>query len=77
MNYLLKNIINLFNWKSILSSKERDEIELSMGNLIDNFIRKIKGNQNSENSLSDALESIRICDMISNSINKNGIVSKI
>ena len=34
----LKNIINLFNWRSILSSKERDEIELSMGNLIDNFI---------------------------------------
>jgi predicted dehydrogenase len=46
-------------------------------NLIDNFIRKIKGNQNSGNSLLDALESIRICDMISNSINKNRIVSKI
>ena len=46
-------------------------------NLIDNFIRKIKGNQNLGNSLLDALESIRICDMISNSINKNGIVSKI
>ena len=45
-------------------------------NLIDNFIRKIKGNHNSENSLLDAIESIRICDMISNSINKNGIVSK-
>jgi len=34
----LKNIINLFNWKSLLSTKEKDEIELSMGNLIDNFI---------------------------------------
>jgi putative phage-type endonuclease len=34
----LKNIINLFNWKSLLSTKENDEIELSMGNLIDNFI---------------------------------------
>lgn len=34
----LKNIINLFNWKSLLSIKEKDEIELSMGNLIDNFI---------------------------------------
>ena len=34
----LKNIIDLFNWKSLLSTKEKDEIELSMGNLIDNFI---------------------------------------
>jgi len=34
----LKNIINLFNWKKLLSTKEKDDIELSMGNLIDNFI---------------------------------------
>lgn len=34
----LKNIADLFNWKSILTTKEKDEIELSMGNLIDNFI---------------------------------------
>ncbi len=34
----LKNIINLFNWKGLVTTKEKDEIELSMGNLIDNFI---------------------------------------
>ena len=34
----LKNIINLFRWKNILSIEEKDDIELSMGTLIDNFI---------------------------------------
>lgn len=34
----LKNIINLFNWKRLVTIKDKDEIELSMGNLIDNFI---------------------------------------
>jgi putative phage-type endonuclease len=34
----LKNIINLFRWKNILTIEETDEIELSMGTLIDNFI---------------------------------------
>lgn len=34
----LKNIVDLFQWTSLFTRKERDEIELSMGNLIDNFI---------------------------------------
>ena len=34
----LKNIINLFRWNNLLTIEERDEIELSMGTLIDNFI---------------------------------------
>ena len=34
----LKNIINFFRWNSLLTTEERDEIELSMGTLIDNFI---------------------------------------
>jgi len=34
----LKNIINLFRWNNLLTREERDEIELSMGTLIDNFI---------------------------------------
>ena len=34
----LKNIINLFRWNNLLTTEERDEIELSMGTLIDNFI---------------------------------------
>ena len=34
----LKNIINLFRWKNILTIEETDEIELSIGTLIDNFI---------------------------------------
>ena len=34
----LKNIINLFNWKSILTVQEKDEVELSIATLIDNFI---------------------------------------
>ena len=34
----LKNIINMFRWKNILTTEERDDIELSMGTLIDNFI---------------------------------------
>ena len=45
-------------------------------NLIDSFIRKIHLNKNSENSLLDALESIRVCEMISASIRSNKIVSK-
>ena len=34
----LKNIINLFNWNSILTVQEKDEVELSIATLIDNFI---------------------------------------
>lgn len=34
----LKNIINFFRWKNIFTIQERDDIELSMGTLIDNFI---------------------------------------
>ena len=34
----LKNIINLFQWNSLFTTKNKDEIELCMGNLIDNFI---------------------------------------
>ena len=34
----LKNIINMFRWKNILTIEEKDDIELSMGTLIDNFI---------------------------------------
>jgi hypothetical protein len=34
----LKNIINFFQWKNIFTIQERDDIELSMGTLIDNFI---------------------------------------
>lgn len=34
----LKNIINLFSWNSILTVREKDEIELSIATLIDNFI---------------------------------------
>ena len=44
-------------------------------NLIDNFIRKIKSSNKSSNSLLDALESIRVCDMISTSIKNKEIVS--
>ena len=34
----LQNVIKNFNIKSVFTTKERDEIILSMGNLIDNFI---------------------------------------
>jgi len=36
----LKNIINLFQWNSLFNMEEKDEIELCMGNLIDNFIEE-------------------------------------
>ena len=34
----LQNVIKNFNIKSVFTTKEKDEIILSMGNLIDNFI---------------------------------------
>ena len=34
----LKNVIDMFHWNSLFTTKEKDEIELSMAYLIDNLI---------------------------------------
>ena len=44
-------------------------------NLIDNFIRRVNQNDFKSNSISNAYESIRICEMISISINQHCVIS--
>jgi putative phage-type endonuclease len=77
----LKNIINLFNWNSILTVQEKDEVELSIATLIDNFIEgdplgfsspyfELKLKDYVFKNMLISLKEIFVCNSNSNSNNK-------